>query len=171
MNWSWNSLRIPLRSCLARTSPNSALYKSIWHVRSNSSYALKAQSTDVWASSYCIWYTLSSSLLHFLPRFIRATWQYTLNLHSQPKSSLPMPCSHAHRTNGSHTRTSNAHAFACWMKMWLTSSRYQTCPLSPGGIQGCPSELCSTNLKAPTANRTPWRCLQTTHCSEVHSTP
>ncbi len=155
MNRSWISLRIPLHSCLARTSPNTALYKSIWCMLSNSLYAPKAHSMDGWASYYCLWYTLFSSLLHFLPWFIWATWWYTLNLHSQPKSRLPMPCSHARSTNGNYTRTSNDRAFAFWMKTWPTSSRYQTCPLSPGGIRACPSELCLTNLKAPMANRTP----------------
>jgi hypothetical protein len=113
------------------------------------------QLVDGRASSYYLWYTLSLSPLHFLPQFIRAVWRYTLNVCSQPKSRLPMPCSHACRTNGNHTRTSNARAFACRTKMWPTSSRYQAFPLSPGGIRACPSELCSTNSKAPMTNRTP----------------
>jgi hypothetical protein len=155
MNWLQNSFRITLHSRLAWTSPNSTLCKSIWHVHSNSLYALKAQFMNGQASYYCLWYMLFLSLLHFLPRFIRVTWQYTLNLRSQPKSRLPMPCSHARRKNGSHTRKSNKRDFAYWMKTWLTSSRYQTCPLSPGGIRACPSELCFINSKAPTANWTP----------------
>ncbi len=80
MNRLRNSLRITLRSCFAWTSPNSALYKSIWHMHLSSLYARKVQSMDGWALSYCLWYTLSSSLLHFLPWFIWATWRYTLML-------------------------------------------------------------------------------------------
>ncbi len=90
-----------------------------------------SKSMDGGASSYCLWYALSLSLLYFLPPFNQVKWRYTLHLRSQPKSGLPMPCSHARKTNGSHTRTSNARAFACWMKTWPTTSRYQMFPLSP----------------------------------------
>ncbi len=110
MNLLRNSLRIPPRSCLTWTSSNSMLYQRIWHVHAQAVcmptkhnplivgpcliayglYTHKAQSTDCWALSYCLWYTLSLSLIHFLPRFTQATWWYTFNLHSRHKSRLPV---------------------------------------------------------------------------------